>query len=113
MAGIRARQLTLWPVKETKQGRTNEQNVSLPSAESSPLPVQEPRSPPGEAPAAEDIAITVTPNVADHPINVVDRESSEEPIEINEEDIKRNKLINEEYKTWKKHAPFLYDFMLR
>ena len=30
----------------------------------------------------------------------------------NEEEIMAQKLINEEYKTWKKNAPFLYDCFL-
>ena len=29
-----------------------------------------------------------------------------------EEDMTEEKIINEEYKTWKKNAPFLYDMML-
>ncbi|KAI9812957.1 MAG: Histone acetyltransferase type B subunit 2 [Phylliscum demangeonii] len=47
--------------------------------------------------------------------------SSDEDMEVNErsfqqvrqdEDIVEERLINEEYKTWKKNAPFLYDMML-
>jgi histone-binding protein RBBP4 len=30
-----------------------------------------------------------------------------------EEDDEAQRLINEEYKTWKKNAPFLYDMILR
>lgn len=29
-----------------------------------------------------------------------------------EEDMTEEKMINEEYKTWKRNAPFLYDMML-
>jgi histone-binding protein RBBP4 len=29
-----------------------------------------------------------------------------------EDDMTEEKIINEEYKTWKKNAPFLYDLML-
>jgi histone-binding protein RBBP4 len=29
-----------------------------------------------------------------------------------DDDATEEKLINEEYKTWKKNAPFLYDLML-
>ena len=29
-----------------------------------------------------------------------------------EEEIKQQKIINEEYKTWKKNSPLLYDFIL-
>ena len=32
--------------------------------------------------------------------------------EIQEDEITEEKIINEEYKTWKKNAPFLYDLML-
>jgi len=33
--------------------------------------------------------------------------------EANEETIMQNKVINEEYKIWKKNAPYLYDTMFR
>ena len=32
--------------------------------------------------------------------------------EMEEDEITEEKIINEEYKTWKKNAPFLYDYML-
>lgn len=33
--------------------------------------------------------------------------------ELNNEDVEtEQKIINEEYKTWKKNAPFLYDMIL-
>lgn len=32
--------------------------------------------------------------------------------EEREEDQMEEKIVNEEYKTWKKNAPFLYDLML-
>lgn len=33
-------------------------------------------------------------------------------VEDQDEEKLREKIINEEYKTWKKNAPFLYDIML-
>ena len=36
--------------------------------------------------------------------------SENAPVEDDEET--ENKIINEEYKTWKKNAPFLYDMIL-
>lgn len=33
--------------------------------------------------------------------------------DVDEASIIEQKLINEEYKVWKKHAPYLYDLMLR
>ena len=32
--------------------------------------------------------------------------------EDREDEIREEKVINEEYKTWKKNSPFLYDLML-
>ena len=32
--------------------------------------------------------------------------------ELQDDEITEEKIINEEYKTWKKNAPFLYDYML-
>ena len=34
------------------------------------------------------------------------------PEQEQEDEITEEKIINEEYKTWKKNAPFLYDLML-
>lgn len=36
-----------------------------------------------------------------------------DPEEEDPELIARTKIVNEEYKIWKKNAPFLYDLMLR
>jgi len=33
--------------------------------------------------------------------------------DLDEASILEQKIINEEYKVWKKHAPYLYDMMLR
>lgn len=33
--------------------------------------------------------------------------------EVEDLNIVRQKIVNEEYKVWKKHAPFLYDIMMR
>lgn len=37
----------------------------------------------------------------------------DEAMEADQTGILKQKIINEEYKIWKKHAPFLYDLMLR
>ena len=37
---------------------------------------------------------------------------TEAPGDEQEEEMTEEKIINEEYKTWKKNAPFLYDLML-
>lgn len=36
-----------------------------------------------------------------------------DPEDEDQETIEKAKLINEEYKIWKKHAVYLYDLMLR
>ena len=43
-------------------------------------------------------------NAYDAPVVTMEEEREEEQME--------EKIINEEYKTWKKNAPFLYDMML-
>lgn len=43
-----------------------------------------------------------------------DSNTYERAVEVDDQDEEKmqEKIINEEYKTWKKNAPFLYDMML-
>ncbi|KAI9720309.1 MAG: Histone acetyltransferase type B subunit 2 [Chrysothrix sp. TS-e1954] len=72
---------------------------------------------PSSVSALEDISIVPTKAKSLSPISqavyqaIVDDDSNN-AVAADEETIKRNKIINEEYKNWKKHAIYLYDIML-
>lgn len=45
-------------------------------------------------------------------VDDVDMDNQEQPVETEDLEMEA-KLINEEYKIWKKNSPFLYDMLLR
>lgn len=61
----------------------------------------------------DSLYVAIEPELTFSVFPVAGNSPSEEPSEISEESINKNKVINEEYKVWKKHAPFLYDVMMR